>query len=217
MKFFREVDPMTKFTNATKAYATTRDSRHPNCWVCAPTNEHGLAVEFQISEVGVVSGEFSCDREFVGYPGYLHGGVISALLDGAMTNCLLALGIPGLTARLDIRFMQPVLLGKTATLHAWLDKTRGYLSILGAELQASVLPLEHCAPHLTACVFQREIHVSGAWLGEIRYFAHDPDVAEAGLKYGSYFQVQTADAPDGSRLVGGRVRRRRRGWSGRNS
>jgi acyl-coenzyme A thioesterase PaaI-like protein len=61
--------------------------------------------------------------------------VISALLDGAMTNCLLASGTPGVTADLRVRFLHPVLIGKPVTVRAWLDRSRGPLSVLGAELR----------------------------------------------------------------------------------
>ncbi len=39
-------------TTSTAAYAATRERRHPDCWVCAPTNGHGLAVSFQADETG---------------------------------------------------------------------------------------------------------------------------------------------------------------------
>jgi uncharacterized protein (TIGR00369 family) len=94
-----------------------------------------LAVAFRVDEAGFVAGEFPCNQEFAGYPGYLHGGVASALLDGAMTNCLLARGTPGLTAKLEVRFLRPVLLGKTASLRAWVEKTHAPLYILTAELR----------------------------------------------------------------------------------
>lgn len=115
-------------------YRATRGHRHPECWVCAPDCGAGLAVRFETGPNGAVEGVFSCPEEFTGYPGFLHGGVTSSLLDGAMTNCLMAHGKPGLTARLEVRFLNPVQIGKSAVVRAWLDKTRGSLSILGAEL-----------------------------------------------------------------------------------
>lgn len=122
-------------TTSATGHDATRARRHPDCWVCAPGNGHGLTVSFQADETGAVTGTFACDAAFVGYPRYLHGGVTSALLDGAMTNCLLARGTPGLTARLEVRYRQPVLLGKTATIRAWLEKSRGPLHILAADLR----------------------------------------------------------------------------------
>ena len=115
-------------------YSLTRGHRHPDCWVCAPTNGTGLNIGFVVEENGSISGVFPCCEEFTGYPGFLHGGVTSSLLDGAMTNCLLAHGNPGLTARLEVRFLHPVRIGRPAVVRARLKKTRGSLSILEAEL-----------------------------------------------------------------------------------
>jgi acyl-coenzyme A thioesterase PaaI-like protein len=36
---------------------------------------------------GGVEAHFDCSRIFEGYSHRIHGGVIAALLDGAMTNC----------------------------------------------------------------------------------------------------------------------------------
>ena len=115
-------------------YQDVRNRRHPDCWVCAPNSGPGLDPGFEADPNGSVEGSFPCSPEFTGYPGFLHGGVTSSLLDGAMTNCLMAHGKPGLTARLEVRFLNPVLIGKTAVIRAWLEKTRGSLSVLGAEL-----------------------------------------------------------------------------------
>ena len=100
-------------------YPSTRAQRHPDCWVCSPSNTSGLAVEFEADESGAVEGVFSGGAAFTGYPGLLHGGVISALLDGAMTNCLMARGTPGLTARLEVRFLKPVAVDQPVTVRGW--------------------------------------------------------------------------------------------------
>jgi len=118
-----------------KAFAAERSQRHPHCWVCARSNAQGLAVEFQVDANGDVEGSFPCDKTFTGYPGLLHGGVTSALLDGAMTNCLMARGESGVTADLQIRFVRPVVIGKLATVRGWLDRVRGPVYLMGAELR----------------------------------------------------------------------------------
>lgn len=125
---------MPATTNDSGSFASTRSRRHPHCWVCSASNEHGLAVEFLEKGKGAVQGTFPCDEKFTGYPGFLHGGVVSALLDGAMTNCLMARGTPGLTGKLEVRFLKPVLIGTPVKVRAWLEKSRGTLHILAAEL-----------------------------------------------------------------------------------
>ncbi len=126
---------MSATTDSPRGLAAARSRWHPRCWVCSAANEHGLAVDFQEDATGAVEGAFPCDEGFTGYTGFLHGGVVAALLDGAMTNCLLARGIPGVTADLQIRFMRPVLIGKPLTVRGWLDRSRGPVHILGAELR----------------------------------------------------------------------------------
>ncbi len=125
---------MPETTDNLGDYAATRARRHPDCWVCAPLHGHGLAVRFAAGADGVVTGVFPCHEELLGYPGFLHGGVVSTLLDGAMTNCLMARGTPGLTARLEVRFLKPVLIGQPVTVRGWWEKSRGPLHMLAADL-----------------------------------------------------------------------------------
>lgn len=96
----------------------TREAEHPRCWVCGTRNESGLQVDFQPHEDGAIRAEFSCAERFSGYSGFVHGGVVSSLLDGAMTNCLMALGQVSVTADLLIRFRKPVRVGVAATVTA---------------------------------------------------------------------------------------------------
>ena len=107
---------------------------HPHCWVCSPDNGHGLGVEFRDDSMGGVEGTFACDEAFTGYAGLLHGGVISSLLDGAMTNCLLARGLIAVTADLQVRFHHPVQIGRVAAIRAKLKNTRNLVYILEGEL-----------------------------------------------------------------------------------
>jgi uncharacterized protein (TIGR00369 family) len=84
--------------------------------------------------MGGVEGTFACDEAFTGYEGLLHGGVISSLLDGAMTNCLLSRGLIAVTADLQVRFHHPAQIGRVAVTRAWLKNTRNLVYILEAEL-----------------------------------------------------------------------------------
>jgi acyl-coenzyme A thioesterase PaaI-like protein len=112
----------------------TRAQRHAHCWVCSPSNGRGLTVGFTQDSAGVVEGKFACDGAYAGYRGYIHGGVVSSLLDGAMTNCLLARGCVAVTADLRVRFRHPVATGSPATVRAWLERSRRQVHVLGAEL-----------------------------------------------------------------------------------
>jgi acyl-coenzyme A thioesterase PaaI-like protein len=71
---------------------------------------------------------------FEGYPDMLHGGIICALLDGAMTNCLFAHGHAAVTAELKVRFRHPVVTKRPARVRAWIAKTFHPLHEMVAEL-----------------------------------------------------------------------------------
>jgi acyl-coenzyme A thioesterase PaaI-like protein len=65
----------------------------------------------------------------------MHGGIVCAVLDGAMANCLFATGRAGRTGRLTVRFRQPVLARGTATVSARLVRIRGRRAELEAALE----------------------------------------------------------------------------------
>ncbi len=107
---------------------------HPNCVVCGNGNENGLRLQFGMREDGSVQTDFGCDEKYEGFPGRLHGGVISSLLDGAMTNCLFAHGYTGVTGELKVRFRLPVATGQNSRVRAWIDMSSPPYHILKAEL-----------------------------------------------------------------------------------
>jgi len=61
---------------------------------------------------------------YQGYPGFLHGGISSLLMDSAMANCLFAHRISAMTARLIVRFLLPVAIDQPAVVKAWISRIR---------------------------------------------------------------------------------------------
>ena len=112
----------------------TRAQAHSNCVVCSPTNSRSLCLKFAASDDGGVRASFECDKSFEGYAGMLHGGVITSLLDGAMTNCMFAKGIPAITAELNVRFRHPVVTNQIAVVRAWIERSSPPLHLLKAEI-----------------------------------------------------------------------------------
>jgi len=87
-----------------------------------------------VAEEGAVEATFPCERVFAGYPGVLHGGIICALLDGAMTNCLFAHGLVAVTADLHVRFRQPVRVNRPALVRARCESGGSPLHRMAAEM-----------------------------------------------------------------------------------
>jgi uncharacterized protein (TIGR00369 family) len=87
-------------------------------------------MDFRPDDEGGISASFSCDERFSGYSGFIHGGVVSSLLDGAMTSCLMARGEVAVTADLRVRFHRPVRVGRPAIVRARVVQSRhGLLSV----------------------------------------------------------------------------------------
>ena len=81
-----------------------RNLVHPKCVVCSFGNRNGLHLEFDADDDGSVTATFQCEEAFEGYPGILHGGVISSILDSAMGNCMFARGRATVTVEMTTRF-----------------------------------------------------------------------------------------------------------------
>ena len=116
------------------AQRETQARAHRNCVVCGAANDRGLRLEFRTSEDGSVQASFDCKKAYEGYANLLHGGVVTALLDGAMTNCLFAHGHPGVTAEITVRFRHPVCIDTPAIVRAWIERCSPPMHVLKAEL-----------------------------------------------------------------------------------
>jgi acyl-coenzyme A thioesterase PaaI-like protein len=109
-------------------------SVHPGCVVCGGANERGLRLRYAPADGSGVQAVLDCDSSLEGYGGRLHGGVIAAALDGAMTHCLFALGRTAVTAELVVKYKHPVAIGRPATVRARLERDLAPLYLLQAEL-----------------------------------------------------------------------------------
>ncbi len=76
------------------------------CFVCGTTNPKGLHAEFEKTEGGAEA-IYVPAREQEGWPGIIHGGILLALMDEAMSYALFFHDIHAFTARLDSRFRRP--------------------------------------------------------------------------------------------------------------
>ncbi len=112
-----------------------RATEHAYCLLCGKDNPIGFKLSFGVVKPGVVSASFPCSRVFQSYPQTLHGGVISALLDAAMTNCLFSLGETGVTAELTIRYLRPTKLDRPAEVVGLVETAKWPLFHLAGELR----------------------------------------------------------------------------------
>ncbi|MFH1893959.1 MAG: PaaI family thioesterase [Candidatus Zixiibacteriota bacterium] len=120
-------------TDRTIHTRTAREA-HPNCAVRSADDPLGLGLESDTSEDGTTSITVRDGLRFQGYQGRLHGGIISLLFDAAMTHCLFANGLSGVTASLNIRFLWPVISGRSITVCAQVEKQKSHLHLLKGTL-----------------------------------------------------------------------------------
>jgi uncharacterized protein (TIGR00369 family) len=92
--------------------------KQPNsqmCFVCGLENPIGLKMAFYQDDEGRVVARFTPGQEHQGYPGTVHGGIVTALLDETLGRVAIAQERWMATGRLNIRFRQPIPLGESLT------------------------------------------------------------------------------------------------------
>ena len=79
-----------------------------NCFVCGENNPGGLHLNFEIDkEKQTLKTTFIASTTFQGWDGIVHGGIISTLLDEAMSKLSFELGYNAVMASLEVRFKKP--------------------------------------------------------------------------------------------------------------
>lgn len=110
---------------------------HRYCLMCGRDNPLSFGLRFAPLADGGVMAEFRSDESLQGYTGIMHGGVLSALLDTAMAQCLLHRQIAAVTGELNVRFFQPVACDSTLSIRAWIDRSLPPLYHLRAEIRVN--------------------------------------------------------------------------------
>jgi len=86
------------------------------CFVCGIENPIGLKLKFYTDDQGRCITHFRPRQEHQGYPGHLHGGLISTLLDETMGRVLTGQNVWAMTGQLEVRFRKPVPLDQELTI-----------------------------------------------------------------------------------------------------
>ena len=107
---------------------------HSRCFACGPENAAGLRLVFDVLPDRSVAGRFRPLAALDGYPQTLHSGVVAALLDSAMANCMFAQGHPAYASELTVRYLAPVLTEHDLVLKARFIRGRFPACVLEARL-----------------------------------------------------------------------------------
>jgi len=108
------------------------------CFACGARNPIGLKLRFDVDAAARTAvATFTPRPEHQGYADITHGGILATVLDEAMMKLCRDLGIPAVTARLEVEFKRPATPGETLTVRGWIDADRGRIIETRAEITAS--------------------------------------------------------------------------------
>lgn len=99
------------------------------CFCCGLQNAAGLHIRFYDDGPGGCRADVVLHDPHQGYPGIAHGGVVATMLDEVMSRSVLS--GPGnerrlmFTAKMEVRYRQPVPLHQQLTLRGRVEKDRG--------------------------------------------------------------------------------------------
>ena len=116
---------------------TTKQVQLSNhCFGCGPGNEAGLRLKFVLDkERKRFLCKFKLAPRFVGPPGHSHGGIIATILDEGMGKVNKLYGITALTAKMEVKYIKPVPLGKPLVVEGWPVRKRGREHTYAAEIR----------------------------------------------------------------------------------
>ena len=104
------------------------DDQH-NCFGCGAHNRIGMRLRFFVDNEGSVLSSLRLAKRFQGPHGFVHGGVIAAILDEAMSKAIHASAhgakIMALTRSMETEYLRPTPLDATLTLRGRQDRVEG--------------------------------------------------------------------------------------------
>lgn len=97
------------------------------CFVCDPENGRGLHVAFvHDDEANKVSADFTLGVDYSGAPRFVHGGIVTTLMDEAMAWAAIAIAGRFAVAREShVRFRKPVKVGEPHQVEAEIVRQEG--------------------------------------------------------------------------------------------
>ena len=107
--------------------AEAKITPRPNhCFGCGKDNPQGMHLKFVIdSDAGRTTCKFRLSRRYQGPPGHTHGGIITVILDEAMSKVNKLRSVIALTKTMEIEFLRPVPLGVELTAVGYEHSVRG--------------------------------------------------------------------------------------------
>jgi acyl-coenzyme A thioesterase PaaI-like protein len=104
------------------SYSDFRIRPH-HCFACGELNEIGLHLQLRLAP-GRCTTEITLARQFEGWEGIVHGGILCTILDEVMAWSLVERDNWGVTAKMSIQFRSPAVVGHTFRAEGWMVEDR---------------------------------------------------------------------------------------------
>src|ERR1022692_2561260 len=106
--------------NDGRGQAGLRARTQNGCVVCGQDNSYGLRIQYVLGRDGAISAEWRPTENWEGFEGIVHGGIISTVLDEAMSKAVAAMNCEALTGELRVRFRHHVGAGENLQIRGWI-------------------------------------------------------------------------------------------------
>jgi acyl-coenzyme A thioesterase PaaI-like protein len=93
--------------------------------VSGTRNPVAMPLRFQMTQEGISIARCVFPARYQGSPGILHAGVSGLVLDVAMATAIRAVGCPGVTAEMTLRYLRPTPLHREVTIRGRHMRTEG--------------------------------------------------------------------------------------------
>jgi uncharacterized protein (TIGR00369 family) len=104
------------------------------CFICGKANEQGLRLEWTTRENKTES-KWLPKKSFQGWKGIVHGGILAALLDEAMTRLAWQIHGDAVTAEITVRFVSPARIDEPLLIQGDVEEARGRLIPAKSEIR----------------------------------------------------------------------------------
>jgi acyl-coenzyme A thioesterase PaaI-like protein len=94
------------------------------CFICGKQNPHGLKLDFYEVD-GRVETDYTPRPEHQGWPGYVHGGILYAVLDETIGRVGFTIGAWTMSGRVEIRYREPAPIDQPLHVVGTLVRDRG--------------------------------------------------------------------------------------------
>jgi uncharacterized protein (TIGR00369 family) len=99
---------------------------YQGCFVCGKQNARGLRLDFALDPAhDEIVARFAFPQETQGFENIVHGGFVSMLLDESMAKACLEKGFRAVTAKMELRFKKPVLVGEEIEVRGSVVEVKG--------------------------------------------------------------------------------------------